>query len=248
VISRIKNTVQNYAARLGYRIVPRNRDAQTLLRYAESFPISAVVDVGANVGLTCLHWLQTFPSAHVHAIEALERFRPDLEKTAAAFPGRMSIWPFAATDHAGELKFRVHEDHPSSSSLLASTDESHELLPFTKNNNEIAVQAVRIDDLFANAGIDLGKNILLKLDVQGAELSVLRGCEAFLSQVDCVLCEVNLRLLYEGQAELVDIIAHLRRFGLEFSGVAEQYHAEDGRAIYLDAVFLRSSLGAMSTT
>lgn len=241
MIARLKKIIQAQAEKLGYRIVPRNRDAHTLLGYAEKLTITAVVDVGANIGLTCLHWLRTFPLAHVHAVEALERFQPALERVAETSSGRMSIWPFAASDSAEELSFHIHEDHPSSSSLLAATAESHALLPFTETSKKVLVQAVRLDELFARSDVNLGQSIFLKLDVQGAELRVLHGCSGFLRDVACVLCEINLQSLYEGQARFVDIIAYLDGFGLELAGIAEQFHTDDGRAIYFDAVFLRSS-------
>ena len=237
--ANIKLIIQKLAEKLGYRIVARDRDPQTFLRYVETLPITTIVDVGANRGATCLNWLRAFPSARVHAVEALDQFRPNLERIASMFPGRMTIWQVAATDRRGEITFFVHEDHPSSSSILPSTDKSHALMPFTRKKSKITVQGARLDEMLDEATFDPAEQIFLKLDVQGAELNVLRGAEGLLGRVICVLCEINLTSLYEKQADFVDIVEYLRQFGLEFSGVVEQFHARDGHPIYLDAVFLR---------
>lgn len=239
MVANIKWIIQKLAEKLGYRIVARERDPQTILRYLETLPITIIVDVGANRGITCLTWLRAFPSAHVHAVEALDRFRPDLERVASMYPGRMTIWQVAATDHQDEITFFVHEDHPSSSSILSSTDQSHALMPFTRKKSTITVQGARLDEILDEAPFGRAEQIFLKLDVQGAELNALRGAEGLLRRVICVLCEINLTSLYEKQADFVEIVEYLRQFGLEFCGVAEQFHARDGHPIYLDAVFLR---------
>lgn len=236
----LKQGVQKLAGRFGYRIVPRDRDAMTLGQFIERLPIRTVIDVGANNGSTCARWLSVFPQAKVHAIEALERFRPDLDRLADGSDGRMTVWPFAASDSEGEVVFYEHSDHPSSSSLLHGTERCHELMPYTRNEHSITVQARRLDALFAGNNVSLDPDLLVKLDVQGAELMVLSGCTGFLDQVRVVVAEVNLVEVYVSQPSFSQLIEFLDRYGLRFAGVLEQYHAADDSAVYLDAVFIRS--------
>jgi len=211
----------------------------TLRRYLELLPIHTVIDVGANDGSTSRQWLATFRNAKVHSIEALGRYREQLDRTAAASNGRMTVWPFAASESEGEVTFYEHVDHPSSSSLLHGTKKSHELLPFTRTERALVVQTRRLDTLFAANGIDLEPDILMKLDVQGAELKVLNGCLGFLDRVKAVIVEVNLVNVYVGQPSFAQLAEFLAAKGLGFVGVLEQFHADDDSAVYLDAVFLR---------
>lgn len=239
VITALKQGVQRATQRFGYRIVPRDRDPMTLKTYLDRLPIRTVIDVGANNGATSRSWLATYPHAHVHAIEALERYRGQLDAIAAASHGRMTVWPLAASDEGGDVTFLEHEDHPSSSSLLPGTETSHQLMPFTRKERPVTVRAARLDALFAENGVALAPDILMKLDVQGAELKVLNGCSGILGEVRAIVCEVNLAPVYLGQPQLTDLVDVLRPHGIEFTGVLEQFHAEDGSAVYLDAVFLR---------
>src|SRR5687768_7257582 len=140
----LKRSIQTLARQFGYRIVPRNRDAMTLRSYLEGLPFRTVIDVGANNGITSAHWLATFPQAKVHSIEALERYQGDLGRIAEASHGRMTVWPYAASDSESEVVFFEHADHPSSSSMLDSTANSHELLPFTRNKRSVTIQARRL--------------------------------------------------------------------------------------------------------
>jgi FkbM family methyltransferase len=241
VIEPLKNVIKRIARHFGYRVVPTQRDAMSLLHYVESLHFTAVVDVGANDGHTSAHWLKTFEDVHIHAIEAQEHYRTPLAAIAESSEGRMTVWNLAAASSDGQLTFRIHEDHPSSSSLLPSTQLSHDLMPFTRREEMVTVEARRLDAIFGRGKVELGNRVFLKLDIQGAELDALRGCEGFLDEVECVLCEVNLAQLYEGQPNLVEIIELLAKHRLRFAGVSEQYHAPSGRAIYLDAVFLREA-------
>lgn len=234
-----KRVVQLALERLGYRLVPRNRDSFSFRHFMGQLPIRTVIDIGANKGATCAEWLEAYPAARVHAVEALERYQAELNAVAACSGGRMQVWQYAASDEAGEVTFLEHADHPSSSSLLRSSSASHGLMPFTKVERGHQVEAIPIDALFAREGIDLPDGVLMKLDVQGAEAKVLRGARQTLQKTLAVVVEVNLLPLYEGQASFEDLLTILREAGLEFSGVLEQFHGQNDRAVYFDAVFLR---------
>lgn len=234
-----KSLLRNAAARLGYRIVPRDRDAMTLRTMMAQWPIRTVFDVGANRGDTSREWLQMYPRAHVHAIEALDHFYRELERTASGSQGRITAWNYAASDAAETLEFFEQTDHPSSSSLLKSTAESHELLPFTERTAVRRVQAITLDALIEENAIELTPNILIKLDVQGAEGKVLAGAPHLLDRTQAVLIEVNLLPLYQDQVSFGEIISRLDTHELQIRGFLEQFHATDGSAIYVDALFSR---------
>lgn len=225
----------------GFRLVPEDRDAAHFWTYIEALDFDTVIDVGANNGSTCKIWLQKFPNCHVHAFEALEMYQKQLAELLAKHPDRMTIWPYAASDNSGTADFRVHEDHPSSSSLLPVTDECKTAMPFTANEKKLIVQVRRIDQLLSSSDFAADRKVLIKLDVQGAELQVLKGCEQFFQQIDAILVEINLMPLYKGQPTFLDIATYLESRGLIFGGVLEQFHLANGTPVYLDAVFLRRS-------
>ena len=74
------------------------------------------------------------------------------------------------------------------------------------------VQIERLDDWVSSRG--LPNPDLIKLDVQGFELEVLRGAEAGW-QRRWVLSEVCFREFYEGQATLSQLMAFLGEHGFE---------------------------------
>lgn len=235
----IRKLLQNAAALAGYRIVARHRDPQTALNAIVSDGLDTVVDVGANTGQTCIEWLRASERTKVYAFEPMPATLERLRRNTEAWSDRIKVYGVAASDHSGTQVFEVHADHTSSSSLNKRTSESARLLPFTNRVEYIEVSVDRLDAVLeAELSAGLGKT-LLKLDVQGHELSVMVGAKALLAATHYVLVEVNLLPLYEGQPTFTDLASHLAQAGFRFLGVSEQFHLENGRPVFLDAIFER---------
>jgi hypothetical protein len=84
------------------------------------------------------------------------------------------------------------------------------------------VDTRRLDDLPETAGADL-----LKLDIQGAELMVLRHAEARLRDATVIQAEVEFLPLYRGQPLFSDIDIFLRARGF----VLHRFHPTVSRAV-----------------
>jgi hypothetical protein len=79
---------------------------------------------------------------------------------------------------------------------------------------------------------------LLKLDVQGYELEVLKGADQALATARSVLCEVSFRTFYQGQALFAEILAHLQGRGFRLHAFGPSL--VPGRPLaQADALFLK---------
>jgi FkbM family methyltransferase len=109
------------------------------------------------------------------------------------------------------------------------------------------VETVRLDDVPETAGADL-----LKLDIQGAELMVLRHAEARLAEAVVVQAEVEFLPLYRGQPLFSEVELFLRRHGFRlhrfFPEVSRAFrpvlvngdpYAGLSQLVWADAVFVR---------
>ena len=77
-----------------------------------------------------------------------------------------------------------------------------------------------------------GKDVVIKIDVQGYELEVLKGAEKSLQQIDYMIAEVNRDEMYSGCPMIGDIDNYLKGFGFTRELVAWQSESW-GDAFYI---------------
>lgn len=84
---------------------------------------------------------------------------------------------------------------------------------------------------------------LLKVDVQGSEDAVLRGCEPFLDQVGVVHLETWLRRGYgPGTPLLTELIDWLRPRGFVLVELGNQYLTSWNEILHIDGFFMNKRL------
>lgn len=195
-----------------------------------------VIDVGANKGQFSLVARRMLPSAQIIAFEvlpgALATYRKNFAHDAA-----VRIEPVALSDRSGSAEFFV-ADRQDSSSLLNVGKAQTDIFGVS-GAGRIVVETVRLDekeDLESVTG-----PILLKIDVQGAELMVLKGAVNALKLVDHVYVECSYTELYDGQALLLDVMDFLNRQGFQFCGAFNTHFDPIQGPIQSDCLFKRVS-------
>jgi FkbM family methyltransferase len=171
-----------------------------------------VVDVGANKGQFSLVAHYLFPDAKIHAFEPLESERR-IYQSVISGPGQIHSIALGAEKRTAEFFVASRAD---SSSLLAPGKGQEEAYGVGLSSTT-TVSVDRLENVIS--ATELVAPVLLKLDVQGAELQVLRGAEGILPHVDAVYCEVSFVELYEQQPKASAIVSFLDRHGFTLSGV-----------------------------
>ena len=205
--------------------------------FAESY--GTVIDVGSNRGQFAVFARHRWPNARLLCFEPLPGPREVLTRLADEL-GNAQVFPYALGDEAGERRMRVARSDDSSS-LLAATPRQLEAFPDTVEVDEIVVDVRRLDDLISAE--DVSHPILMKIDVQGAELDVLRGASGLLDAVRDILVECSLVELYAGQPLLDDTILFARDRGFRVIGVSPPSRAPDGAPLQCDVLFSRVPAG-----
>ncbi|RTE87996.1 FkbM family methyltransferase [Bradyrhizobium sp. LVM 105] len=176
-----------------------------------------VIDVGANVGQFALFAREQYPAADIFSFEPLDdcwSIFSDIfssDKHVQLF--RCGIGPKDT-----QATLNVTNQNDSSSLLTPAAMQTEAFGTEVKARRNVEMRrlgsALRREQIAAPA--------LLKIDVQGFELSVLQGCEELLGHFDTIYLEASFRELYQGQALVGDVIEHLRGRGFELRGVFNQ--------------------------
>lgn len=195
--------------------------------------VRTVVDVGASRGQFALFALERFPQAQVICFEPLPESRASLSRVAG---GRVEIRPVAVGAAPGHAELQVSAQDDSSSLLPIGGRQVAEY-PGTERASTLNVEVVALADEITDS---LPGPRLLKIDVQGLELEVLRGAGDSLNLIDEALIECSFVELYEGQALADEVVAFLLQRGLRLAGVHGISYSVDGSAVQADFYFRRS--------
>jgi FkbM family methyltransferase len=144
-------------------------------------PHSNSVDAGAHEGLFLRHLVKAAPQGRHYAFEPI----PELARRLIERYPSVQVHQVALADTNGEATFRYMPDDPAESSLYDRPDREagHEVVPIT-------VPMRRLDDVLPRDE----RIEFIKVDVEDAEIALLRGAEGILSRSRPVLvieCHVD---------------------------------------------------------
>jgi FkbM family methyltransferase len=135
---------------------------------------------------------------------------------------------------SGEIELNCAADSRLSSVLPATAAIKELFTPDYEVVQTIKSSLVRLDDTIApDAPIGL-----LKIDVQGYELEVLRGADRVLQQSSAVLIEVNYLQHYESAVSFNEIHGFLSDKGFQLNGISRPF-MHRGRPLWADAMYTR---------
>ncbi len=190
-----------------------------------------VFDVGAYRGDFALEILRIWPSARIACFEPLEKAANQIEALRASHPGIDLHRGLLGPEFRQEVEFNMAE---TASSVLREHHSTHPVCKVMQWTIDSAVH-----DWYAGKAPDL-----LKLDVQGYELHVLKGGTASLPRVGAILAEVNLLDIHEGVPLLDELVAWLAGHGFVAYDICGMTHRPlDGALWQIDMLFVpRSSI------
>lgn len=194
-----------------------------------------VVDIGANRGQFALAARHFFPDAKIHSFEPLPG-PANLFKRVFSDDPQVTLYPAAIGLEAGTATIHVSA-RDDSSSLLPITPMQNTLFPGTAETATQAIQVGRLTDYLGTD--DIGSPAMLKLDVQGFELSALQGCQDLLNCFTWIYAECSFVELYEKQALADELIAWLREMGFRLCGLYNMSYDSQGRSVQADFLFER---------
>jgi len=192
------------------------------------FTPNVVLDIGAALGTDPL--LEIFPESNHFMVEALEEFIPKLEDVKQRM-ANASFLIAAVTSENGPITINVHPDLVGSSIYLEDEDSSVNGIPRE-------VPAYKLDDLCSK--YKLKGPYLLKIDVQGAELDVLKGAEKTLMDTEYVILEIAFFNFFNDGPKPHHYIDFMKRHGFVIYELFDlQYRPLDGAMSQVDIAFVK---------
>ena len=173
-----------------YRIKTFNSKEPETLEWIESFEKGSVFwDIGANIGLYSIYAAK-YKNVQVYSFEPsvfnLELLAKNIHINALS--EKVRIFPFALSNHSGFNLFKMND--PVWGGALSTFGEDYDQngIGF-KTSFEYSIAGVSADKVVEF--LSSPKPDYIKIDVDGIEHLILKGCENTLKTVKSVLVEIN---------------------------------------------------------
>jgi len=159
-----------------------------------------IFDVGAHQGESIQYFKNIWPNCIIHSFEPDPNSYSYLSKH---FSNRF-INNVALSDCNNRLPF-YQQSLTHLNSLIKIKTDSNDSIEYSKKavNSRIEVNVIRGDDYVLDKNIE--KIDLLKIDVQGNEINVLKGFSDSLNLIDVIIVEISFYDFYETRNSFFDL-------------------------------------------
>jgi FkbM family methyltransferase len=235
MISPIRNNLKNLVYRRLGIAFNLHRVPYLLGKHIENKKHLCLIDIGAHEGEFTRSIDRLCSVSKALLVEA----QPERARSlASAFAApRFEVLSAALSDSPGEMDLAINGFDATTSILSVRGD-----IPQLAGLDTTTRQTVRcqVRTLDAVAGKEAFPNIdLIKIDVQGAELMVLRGGAHTLKRTTMLWIEVSFVRLYEGACLFHEVHDFMTSQGFRLLELEPGYRAQNGELVQADALFSR---------
>ncbi len=229
--------VVRYPYALKSKIEITNKWKKSIIKLMKHHDVDLVLDVGANTGQYG-HDLRNF--GYQNKIVSFEPLTDAFRqlKLKAANDINWEVNNFALGDIKGNSNIHVAQNS-FSSSLLDMLPAHEKSAPDSKYITTQNIQVNRLDDIFEN--YNAYDRIYLKLDVQGYEMNVLKGCNDHLNRIIGIQTEMSLIELYKGESTFFEYSDVLTKKGFKLMFLMPGFIDKNtGQLLQVDGIWYRS--------
>ena len=239
----LPRSITSFGRRLALLFIPsmRHLDMPTRLEHLASlgFTPRVIFDIGCSDGQWARLAAHIWPEAQIFGFEPNHSRRGDLEQAKQELPH----FDYQLCFLGPERRTIKYKDHNCTTSLFRQDTE-----------NDSSAEMLVLDDLLKQGGLPLPD--LIKADVEGYEMEVLRGGSLALEHAQALLLEVNLLKVEHlshsnfGRIPTFDLVLDFcREHGFALYDIVSAYRRPDDDALaQLDVLLVRDGHSLRSPT
>ena len=203
-----------------------------------------IIDVGANIGQFSYTASKILKPKKVILFEANNELKNHLQKNLSEF-SNITIFSKALSSKIEIKEFNVFTDSQVSSFNKSGKDRNNFFPEDTSLKKVLKIETETLDnfiELNSKLVEDLSKT-LLKLDVQGHEFEILKGCEKNITKFKWIILEISHDYLYENQASFDQVYKFLINNNFSFSR-SLNYHYQPNNILIMetDMLFINNKI------
>ena len=195
-----------------------------------------IADVGGGTATTATLFSKHFPNQDIYVFEPIKTNFQEIEKAAA----RTKHWQLinkAVGSQIGTTEINISERITASSLLEMDSNIGGVYGDMLKTQRKETIEITTLDaTLPSDKPVDI-----LKMDVQGFEMEVLKGAENTLLRTKVIVLEINNHDGYRGGPTYFEIDAYLRERHFQLFDLIPNLR-DAGKLLDWDAIYVNSTL------
>ncbi|ACL59735.1 FkbM family methyltransferase [Methylobacterium nodulans] len=215
---------------------PRAGVFEALARLRDrGFSPSGIIDAGAYDGHFARGLRRIFSEAHILMVDALAEKGPVLEAVCREIGNASHAIALLGDRETEAASFFVVDTEARPDLVKTGSSKFRENADFPMEERRVPQR--RLADVLADHGRPFG---LIKLDVQGAEVEVLRGLGDRLAEVEVILMELSLLDYNRGAPLVAAVLSDLTAMGFVLFDIVEEHRYRDGSLLQIDGLLVRA--------
>lgn len=212
--------------------------------------LKTVMEIGSWDALDSIEIARLLPNAQIHIFEAAAENIPictaNINRTDVK--NRIKLWNMAGNDRTGILEFNAVDIERSKTKYNRGVGSKYKLIEGLEGSfiNEhwaqktVKVWGYTLDDWRKQYNIPSVDAIWM--DVQGAELDVLKGAKNTLANTRVIMTEAGIKPYYDGQSLKPEIDKYLMSIGFkELTTAFHLAHEMEANVIYYNTRFCKKA-------
>lgn len=198
-------------------------------------PFATVLDVGGNLGDFAASAYSHWPAARITSFEPIPIIAARQRERAR---GRWTVEEVAISDRNGNLTLHVCVNQHSASTVMPPGSTRRAAFGIRDRFEEMNVPCAPLDAYLGT--VNGAGRLLVKIDVEGHERSLLDGADRTLNAATAVMCEVQQDAdIFIGAPSAESVDGVFREHGLRFAGVLDALKAPGGKVVQFDGLWTR---------
>jgi FkbM family methyltransferase len=197
-----------------------------------------ILDIGGGIGATAKLFNELLPKNKIVVFEPIHNNYTTIKSKFANISG-IEVFNLGLGNENAKKNINVANRITASSIFpLSAEHDSHLYNEKSLGQNRIeSIEIVRLDDFLAKNTSVIG---IMKLDVQGYEMNVLKGAESTLKRTNIIVLEVNNHDIYSGSPKYFDIDIYLREHDFTLYDIIPSFR-DKGKLKEWDVIYISKS-------
>ena len=238
----MKKLINGLLRPTGYQIKPikfLDLEIKRRLKIVNHFNINVLFDVGANTGQYAGEMRAFGYQGKIISFEPLLKTFEKLKANASSDSNwTVNNFALGSEDTQGVINVAGNTD---SSSILNMMPEHVKTAPETQYVGQQEITIKKLDSIFSDY-CKKGDRVMVKLDTQGYEESILKGAIKSLPEIIIIQLEMSLVPLYENEMLYLDMINNLKSKGFSLYSIENGFaNSKTGKLLQVDGIFVNDA-------